>query len=126
MAALRRSLSLGAIFFCVALGSAAEAGEADVLSVQIECDDKSVCEFAVRVRHADEGWDHYADRWEVLTRDGRVLATRVLRHPHVGEQPFERRLSAVELPAELERVRVRAHDSVHDFGGAELSVDIPR
>ncbi len=126
MAALRRSLSLGAIFFCVALGSAAEAGEADVLSVQIECDYMSVCEFAVRVQHADEGWDHYADRWEVLTEDGRVLATRVLRHPHVREQPFERRLSAVELPAELERVRVRAHDSVHDFGGAELSVDIPR
>jgi hypothetical protein len=50
-----------------------------------------VYRFSVTVRHADEGWDHYADRWEVLTSDGTLLATRTLYHPHVNEQPFHPR-----------------------------------
>jgi hypothetical protein len=44
------------------------------------------------VRHEDVGWQHYADRWEVLASGGEVLATRVLAHPHVDEQPFVRNL----------------------------------
>jgi hypothetical protein len=43
----------------------------------------------VTVRHADEGWEHYADCWEVLTLDGEVLATRELAHPHDNEQPSD-------------------------------------
>ena len=31
--------------------------------------------FDVTVRHADEGWDHYADKWDVVAPDGTVLAT---------------------------------------------------
>ena len=26
------------------------------------------------VRHADTGWDHYADKWDVVAPDGAVLA----------------------------------------------------
>ena len=52
------------------------------------------------------------------------LATRVLRHPHVNEQPFTRQLAGVEIPAGLERVRIRAHDSVHADGGAEVVVEL--
>ena len=42
----------------------------------------------VTVQHADTGWDHYADAWEVLAPDGTVLGTRTLLHPHTDEQPF--------------------------------------
>jgi hypothetical protein len=80
----------------------------------------------VTVQHADEGWAHYANRWQVLTPDGEVLATRALRHPHVGEQPFTRGLTGVRVPAELDRVRIRAGDSVHGFGGAELTIPLER
>ncbi len=62
---------------------AALAGEADVLSAEAQCNDDRVCRFVVTLRHADEGWKHYADRWEVLSPEGELLATRVLRHPHV-------------------------------------------
>lgn len=103
---------------------AAGAGPADVLSAEAVCEQR-VCLFAVTLRHADEGWEHYADRWEVLAPDGTLLATRVLAHPHVGEQPFTRRLPGVVVPEGVERVRIRARDSVHGFGGQEVWVVIP-
>jgi hypothetical protein len=111
----------------VALRAApATAGAADVVDVEVHCNEASVCRFLVSVRHSDEGWDHYADRWEIVTPDGKVLATRVLRHPHVGEQPFTRSLPDVRLAESISRVRVRAHDSVHGYGGREVPVELPR
>ncbi len=84
-----------------------------------------VYRFVVTVRHDDTGWEHYADNWQVMAPDGTVLATRVLVHPHVGEQPFTRTLSGVEPPAGIGRLTVRAHDSVHGNGGAEMTVALP-
>lgn len=72
--------------------------------------------FDVTVSHADEGWDHYADAWEVTTPEGEVLGTRELLHPHETEQPFTRSLSGVAVPDDVSRVMVRAHDSVHGWG----------
>ncbi len=72
--------------------------------------------FAVTVRHADEGWDHYADGWTVFAMDGTELGTRPLAHPHVDEQPFTRSLGGVAIPEGTERVILRAHDAVHGWG----------
>jgi len=102
------------------------AGEANVLEVEADCELHRICHFEVTVRHTDNGWEHFADRWEILDEAGNVLATRVLRHPHVDEQPFTRSLIGVVLPEGLERVRVRAHDSLHGFGGAEIVVELVR
>jgi len=72
--------------------------------------------FSVTVSHPDEGWDHYADGWEVAAPDGTQLGYRKLLHPHVNEQPFTRSLSGVEVPDALTSVIIRAHDSVHEWG----------
>ena len=56
---------------------------------------------------------------------GRVLATRVLLHPHVDEQPFTRSHS-VKIPRDVDEVTVRAHDKVHGYGGAEMTVALKR
>jgi len=103
--------------------SSALATPADVISVQAKCRG-AVCSFAVTVQHADEGWQHYANAWQVLTPDGRVLATRILRHPHVREQPFTRSLRGVKVPAGVSRVRIRARDSVSGYGGREVMVSL--
>ncbi len=103
---------------------AAAAGEADVVAVEVE-PRAGAYTFHVTVRHDDAGWDHYADRWEVVAPDGTVIATRTLHHPHVDEQPFRRSLSGVRPPAGVRRVTVRAHDSVHGFGGREVRVELP-
>ena len=99
------------------------AGEVDVIDVKMKKQDSSY-RFDVTLRHDDTGWDHYANRWEVLTPGGKVLATRVLAHPHVNEQPFTRSLAGVEIPAGVSSVEVRGHDSVHAYGGKTLTFNI--
>jgi len=87
---------------------------------------EKIYRFAVGVQHADTGWKHYADKWEVLTPDGDILGLRKLLHPHVDEQPFTRSLSGVKIPASIRQVTVRAHDSVHGDGGKKLQLNLPK
>ena len=105
---------------------AASAGEADVLDVTAAPTGDGSYRFEVAVRHADAGWDHYADAFEVVAPYGAVLATRTLLHPHTDEQPFTRSLTGVTIPAGVTEVTVRAHDSVHGHGGKALTVTVPR
>lgn len=81
--------------------------------------------FSVTLRHADTGWDDYADGWRVVTQDGTVLGTRTLFHPHVDEQPFTRSLSGVEIPEATARVFIEARTNADGWGEAQLAVDLP-
>ena len=100
------------------------AGEADIVGVNAKNREGGTWSFTVTVKHDDEGWDHYASQWEVLSPDGVVLGTRILLHPHVGEQPFTRSLGGVQIPKEVEKVVVRARDSVHGYGGKIIEVEL--
>ena len=102
----------------------AVAGEADIVDARAVCDQLRVCDFEVTVLHADEGWNHYANRWDVLTPDGELLATRALAHPHENEQPFTRSLRGVRIPGGVDRVLIRANDSVHGYGGKTIFVTL--
>ena len=113
-----------AAFLLLLWAGAAAAGKADVVAVEAVQESAGTWRFDVTVAHADEGWEHYADKWEVVAPDGTVLGTRVLLHPHETEQPFTRSLGGVAIPEGIERVIVRAHDSVHGLGGAELAVEL--
>jgi hypothetical protein len=93
-------LSLGAV--------AAAAGEADVIDVKVRLSAPQVYGFDVTVRSKDTGWDYYAERFEVVAPDGKVLETRLLLHPHESEQPFTRELESVRIPASVGHVTVRA------------------
>lgn len=81
--------------------------------------------FDVTLRHADTGWDHHANVWEIVGPDGKVLGTRVLAHPHVNEQPFTRSLGGVEIPADVSEVTIRAGDNVDGLGGKTMKVTLP-
>jgi hypothetical protein len=115
-----------ALIACLALAAApAAAGEADVVDVSLSREGDA-WRVEVTVRHADEGWDHYADGWEIVAPDGTVLGERPLLHPHVEEQPFTRSLGGVRIPAEVEEITIRARDSVHGWGGDARTVPVPR
>lgn len=109
----------------------ASAGTADVLAAKVRCrpapGDRpaSVCSFSVSIRHADTGWDHYANRFEIVGPEGAVLATRILRHPHVDEQPFTRNLGGVRVQNAVSEVEIRAGDLVHGLGGEVVTVEVP-
>ena len=109
----------------------ATAGNAEVLRVRAEQTGDRTWTFDVTVQHPDTGWDDYADGWDVLTPDGKVLKpdpdspfTRELLHPHVDEQPFTRSQAGIVIPEGVTQVRVRAHDLVDGYGGREVVVDL--
>ncbi len=107
------------------IANVAFAGKADVENVRVLTDGNNSWTFQVTVKHADEGWDHYADRWEILSENGKILSTRVLAHPHVNEQPFTRSLSGTTIPEHITSITIRAHDKVHGYGGKAVTLTWP-
>jgi hypothetical protein len=105
--------------------TAAWAGEADVETVEAVSAGENSYGFQVTIRHADAGWDHYADRFEIVDGGGRILGTRILYHPHVNEQPFTRNLENVLIPPGIAQATVRAHDSRHGYGGRQVTLQLP-
>lgn len=108
----------------MSMASTVIAGEADVEAVKATRSPDGTWRFDVTVRHADTGWDHYANRWDVIGPDGTVLGTRTLLHPHENEQPFTRSLGAVSIPDAVKSVTIRANDSVHGEGGRDFHVEL--
>ena len=126
---MRKNLAVAALLSglaAVPMAAPAWAGEADVLRAEALAENGGAWRFRVTVAHGDTGWDHYADKWDVLAPDGTVLGTRVLLHPHETEQPFIRALGGVKIPEYVAEVTLRAHDSVHGYGGHEVTVKLSR
>jgi hypothetical protein len=103
------------LILSIAFTSNILANEVKVVNVSTKCTKHRVCSFDVTLKHADTGWKHYANKWEIYTVTGKLLATRVLYHPHVNEQPFTRTLSGVKIPKGLDEVIVKGHDLVHGY-----------
>lgn len=78
----------------------------------------------VTLKHADTGWDHYADGWDVLDSNGNLLGHRELLHPHVDEQPFTRSLSNLMLPDGTREVFIRARCSVKGWASDLFRVEL--
>lgn len=113
------------ILFFLVVPVAAQGGEADVVAVNIMKLGQNTYQVDVTVTHEDEGWNHYVNKWDVVGVDGTVLGTRILHHPHVNEQPFTRSLSGILIPKKHSSVTVRAYDSVHEYGGKVVDIDLP-
>lgn len=118
-------LGVLAVTLWCGLAAQARAGEADVVKVEAQRSG-ATWTFDVTVAHGDTGWEHYADKWDIVAPDGTVLGTRVLYHPHESEQPFTRSLGGVAIPDGIGAVTVRAHDKVHGYGGAEVVVRLAK
>ncbi len=121
---MTRILSVFVFFTSILLPLSSLAGEVSVINTDIKALGGQKYRFNVTLQHQDAGWDHYADRWEILSPQGTILATRTLYHPHVNEQPFTRTLSTT-LPAGISSVTIRGHDSVHGYGDNVLILSLP-
>lgn len=102
----------------------AQANEVEIVDVKAHQGGDKTWTFAVTLKHADEGWDHYANEWQVIAPDNKILATRTLYHPHVNEQPFTRNTSGVKVPASMTSVRVIAKDTVHGLAKTAMQVNL--
>jgi len=111
-------------FFTLAMFKAAYADDIKILTVDLyKGNDKSWL-FKVTLKHNDTGWEHYADKWQVVDANGNVLGHRTLHHPHVNEQPFTRNLTGVVIPAGVTTIFIKAHDKVHGWTPNILEIDL--
>jgi len=117
-----RSVLLALLLFA----QSAFGGEADVVGVRVQRNSSGTYDFDVTVKSVDKGWAHYADAFEVLGPDGKVLGRRILYHPHETEQPFTRDLYGVRIPAGVKQVTVRARHKPKGYDGETMRVPLPR
>ncbi|HAV75896.1 MAG TPA: hypothetical protein DCX53_00935 [Anaerolineae bacterium] len=92
--------------------------EASVLTVSVTGSENKY-QFNVEISSPDKGCDQYADWWEVLSEDGKLLYRRVMLHSHVEEQPFTRSGGPVPID-ENTIVILRAHMNNGGYGGTVL------
>jgi hypothetical protein len=112
------------LFILSFLVTFSHAQKADVLKAVAHCNPYGSCNFEVTIRHADEGWKHFANAYDIVTLEGKVLATRILHHPHINEQPFTRSISNVKIPKGVKSVIIRANDLLHGYGGKEIHLQL--
>ena len=70
-----------AFFLVLSAAVPCVAGEADIIEVKATKIAENTYRFSVTVLHKDDGWKHYADKWDIVAPDGQVLGTRILHHP---------------------------------------------
>lgn len=120
------NIVFGGALFLSTMCAQAFAGPADIEKAVAERLPDGRYVFVATIRHADVDFAHFADRFEVLSMEGDILATRPLVHPHVDEQPFTRALvPPVTIPSGIKSVKIRAHDKQHGFGGKEVLIQLP-
>ena len=98
----------------------------DIVEVEITPAGEDAYDLAVTVSSPYDSPERYADGWRVIAPDGTVLGTHTLLHDHAGEQPFTRTQTGVEIPAAVEQVTVEGRDRRHGYGGATVTVEVPR
>ena len=117
-----RGLMAGLLFSVISVGIS--AGESNVVDVTIESLGAGKFRIKSTIAHEDTGWDHYANRWDVLDESGQVIGVRELAHPHVNEQPFTRSVT-VTIPESVKTITIRSNDSVHELGGETIDLSVP-
>ena len=106
---------------CLALVPTFAFAEAPVITAAKAVRSGMGWKISVTLKHPDQGWDHFADGWEVRDMAGNRLGLRELAHPHGHNKSFTRSLSSVMIPDGVRKVQIRARCS-GDGWGAQVYV----
>ena len=91
-----------------------KSNEAKIVSVKVEGKPQNYI-FNVGISSPDTGCNQYANWWEVLNEEGKLLYRRILAHSHINEQPFQRSGGPVAV-ADTQVVIIRAHMNNSGYG----------
>lgn len=105
--------------------SNADQKHPDILDAELSGSDGEY-RISVTVSSPYDSPERYADGWRVLDEDGNVLAEHELGHDHANEQPFTRSRGPFEIPNNVNEITVEGHDQEHGYGGATVTIEVPR
>ena len=91
-----------------------KGNEAKIVSVEVQGQPQNYT-FNVGISSPDTGCNQYANWWEVLSEEGKLLYRRILAHSHVKEQPFERSGGPVAV-SDTQVLIIRAHMNNSGYG----------
>ncbi|MCW8920529.1 MAG: hypothetical protein OQK68_03545 [Sedimenticola sp.] len=112
------------IFLILLFSSPLHSGSVEVVSAEAKRTGIGQYHIQATLRHADTGWDHYANAWRVLAPDGSILGERILYHPHVNEQPFTRALSSILIPPGTPYIEIEGQDLVHGSSPIHYKIEL--
>lgn len=121
---MKKILSVLSLVLLVS-STSVQAGDVEIKNVYLQ-EHNGRWRAEVTLQHADVGWEHYADAWRLISEDNKLIATRVLYHPHVNEQPFTRSLDDITLPAGKQVIYIEAHDKMHGWSKQRVKIDLTR
>lgn len=98
----------------------------DIVAAELVPAGDGVFDVEVTVSSEYDTAERYADGWRVLAPDGTVLGEHQLLHDHASEQPFTRTQRGLTVPEDIDEVTVEGRDLVNGYGGASLTVAVPR
>ena len=111
------------LFIALIISIPLQAGDVEIKFVEL-VSSGNTWRANVTLEHGDTGWSHYADAWRLLDKDGNVLGTRVLYHPHEHEQPFTRSLGNIRIPDGMSVIFAEARDKKHGWSPQKVRVDL--
>ncbi len=98
----------------------------DVVAVDIRQTGEDSYDLSVTLSSPYDTPERYADGWRVLAPDGTTLGEHQLGHDHADEQPFTRAQTGLRIPGDVDEVTVEGRDQANGYGGATVSVEVPR
>jgi hypothetical protein len=111
------------VIISLLLTTSAFANDVEIVKVELTSQN-GTWRADVTLKHADTGWDHYADAWRLVDEKGNEIGKRTLYHPHVNEQPFTRSLSSFHISEDEKIIFVEAHDKKHGWSSNRVKIDM--
>ncbi|PPC78356.1 hypothetical protein C4K68_05845 [Pokkaliibacter plantistimulans] len=102
------------------------AGQADIIDADARQQRDGSWRFDVTIYTNKPTAQHYADRWEVLTEEGEVLAITYMSLNDQTEQPCNQTMTGVMIPDNVTLVYLRAHDSNLGYAGNTITLPLQR
>ena len=121
----KKQLKKYLVIISLLLTTSAFANDVEIIKVELT-GQNGTWRADVTLKHADTGWDHYADAWRLVDEKGNEIGKRTLYHPHVNEQPFTRSLSSFHISEDKKIIFVEAHDKKHGWSSNRVKIDMKK
>lgn len=105
-----------AVVALISAGVPALAGKPVPIGAKVVYLGQDRYQFEANIVHRDDTWQHFVDRWEVIGKGGKVIATDYFYYPRIGENIVWHVLRGIRVAPGTTYVIYRLHDSKDGYG----------